>query len=201
MVTARTPLTQAEHERIRAATAAVERRTSSTFALVIVPESDRYALFPIVWAAMLAFIAAGVLAVAWPALTFGTGLAAQAALFAALTLLLDWRRLRLMTVPKRVKQAHARQLAHREFAARILANAAHRNGVLFFVSLGERYVEVIADRGIHAEVPAGTWEAIVADFVAAVSAGRLADGFVAAAEACGSVLETHFPARPPAPGA
>jgi putative membrane protein len=201
LVTASTPLTQAEHERVAAATAAVERRTSSTFALVIVPESDRYALYPFVWAALLAFIATGVLALVRRALALGTGMAVQAVLFAAFSLLLDWRKLRLMTVPKRVKQAHARQLAHREFAARILANAAHRNGVLFFVSLGERYVEVIADRGIHAEVPAGTWERIVADFVAAVRAGRLADGFVAAAEACGAVLETHFPPRPPAPGA
>jgi len=200
-VIAKTPLTEAEHERIRAATAAVERRTSSTFALVIVRESDRYTLFPIVWAAALAFLAAGVLALARPALPIGTGLAVEAALFAALALLLDWRRLRLMTVPRRFKHAQARQLAHREFAARILANAAHRNGVLFFVSLGERYVEVIADRGIHAKVPAGTWERIVADFVAAVAAGRLADGFVAAAEACGAVLETHFPAAPPASGA
>lgn len=193
---ARTPLTEAERGRIHAATAAVEQRTSSTFALVVVAESDRYALFPVVWAAAAAFIAGGVLALARPDLAIGTGLAVEAVLFAALALLLDWGPLRLMTVPRRIKHAHARQLAHREFAARILANTAHRNGVLFFVSLGERYVEVIADRGIHAVVAAGTWDRIVADFVAAVRAGRLADGFVAAAEACGSVLETHFPARP-----
>ncbi|MGO8914590.1 MAG: TPM domain-containing protein [Stellaceae bacterium] len=198
---AKSPLTQAEHERISAATAAVEQRTSSTFALVIVPASDRYALYPIVWGAALALLATGLLAVLRPTLPLGTGFAVEALLFAALALLLELRKLRLMLVPKRVKHAHARQLAHHEFAARILANAAHRNGVLFFVSLGERYVEVIADRGIHAAVPAGTWERIVADFVSAVAAGRLADGFVAATEACGTVLETHCPVGAPTPGA
>ncbi len=195
------PLTEADHERVSAATAAVERRTSSTFALVIVPQSDRYALYPIVWGAALSLLATGLLAALRPALPLATGFAAEAVLFAALTLLFEWRKLRLMLVPRRVKHAHARELAHHEFAARILANAAHRNGVLFFVALGERYVEVIADRGIHAAVAPGTWEKIVADFVAAVAAGRLADGFVAAAEACGAVLETHCPARPPASGA
>ncbi len=65
--------------------------------------------------------------------------------------------------------------------------------MLFFVSLGERYVEVIADRDIHARVPEGIWDRIVADFIAAVKAGRLADGFIAAIEACAAVLETHYP--------
>ena len=64
--------------------------------------------------------------------------------------------------------------------------------MLFFVSLGERYVEVIADRDIHARVPAGTWDRIVADFIAAVKAGQSADGFIAAIEACAAVLETHI---------
>jgi len=113
-----------------------------------------------------------------------------------LSLILDWLPLRLRLVPRRAKHAHARQLAHREFAARILAAAPHRNGVLFFVSLGERYVEVIADRDIHARVPEGIWDRIVADFIAAVKAGRLADGFIAAIEACAAVLETHYPREP-----
>jgi putative membrane protein len=67
------------------------------------------------------------------------------------------------------------------------------------VSLGERYVEVIADRDIHARVAEGTWNKIVADFITAVRAGRLADGFIAAIEACGRVLETHCPGEKPEP--
>ena len=38
--------------------------------------------------------------------------------------------------------------------------------VLFFVSLGERYVEVIADRNIHVRVASDTWDRLVADFIA-----------------------------------
>jgi putative membrane protein len=193
MVTMRTPLTQADHARIHAATAAVERRTSAIFALAIVPLSERYLLYPLVWGAALSLAATGALALLHPELGIGLGFIVDAALFVVMSLILDWRPLRLRLVPRRARHAHARQLAHREFAARILANAQHRNGVLFFVSLGERYVEVIADRDIHARVPAGTWDRIVADFIAAVKAGQLADGFVAAIEACATVLETHYP--------
>ena len=189
----RTPLSVAERERIHAATAAIERRTSAIFALAIVPVSERYPLFPLVWGAVLALAATGVLALLHPELGIGVGFVINATLFILLSLALDWLPLRLALVPRRIKHMRARQLAHREFAARILANAQHRNGVLFFVSLGERYVEVIADRDIHARVADGTWDRIVADFIAAVKAGRVADGFIAAIEACAVVLEAHYP--------
>jgi len=143
--------------------------------------------------AVLALTATGVLALFRPDLVIGLGFVINAALFIVLSLVLDWLPLRLLLVPRRIKHAHARQLAHREFAARILANAQHRNGVLFFVSLGERYVEIIADRDIHARVPEGAWDKIVADFIAAVKSGRFADGFIAALDACAALLETHYP--------
>lgn len=189
----RNPLTSAERERVHAATVAVESRTSAIFALAIVPVSERYLLFPLVWGAVLALAVTGVLALIRPDLGIGLGFVINAALFIVLSLILDWLPLRLLLVPRRARHAHARQLAHREFAARILANAQHRNGVLFFVSLGERYVEIIADRDIHARVPEGVWDKIVADFVAAVKSGRLADGFIAAIEACAALLEEHYP--------
>jgi putative membrane protein len=199
MVTSRDPLTAEDRRRVDVAVAALERRTSAVFALAIVSVSDRYALFPMVWSALIALAATGVLALLRPDLGIADGFLVDAALFAALALALDWLPLRLRLVPRRIKHAHARQLAHREFAARILASAQHRNGVLFFVSLSERYVEVIADRDIHARVPEGTWDKIVADFIAAVRSDRPAEGFIAAIEACGAVLETHYPvekARP-----
>jgi putative membrane protein len=193
MVTSSNPLSDEQRQRVDAAVAAVERRSSAIFALAIVPVSERYALFPVVWAAVAALAATGVLALLRPDLGIADGFLVDAVLFAALSLALDWRPLRLRLVPRRFKHAQARRLAHREFAARILASAQHRNGVLFFVSLGERYVEVIADRDIHARVGPGTWDKIVADFIAAVRSDRLADGFIAAIAACGAVLETYYP--------
>ncbi len=193
MVTARSPLSPAEHQRVDAALGAAERRTGAHFALAVVSASDRYALFPIAWAAVLALSATGVLALMKPALTIGEGFFIDAGLFILLSVILDWRPLRLRVVPAAIKRNHARALAHREFASRILANAQHRNGVLFFVSLGERYVEVLADRETHARVAPGTWEKLVAEFIAAVKGDRLADGFVVAIETCGAVLGEHYP--------
>jgi putative membrane protein len=112
----------------------------------------------------------------------------------ALTLILDWRPIRLRLVPKRVKHARAQQLAHREFNAHTLAAPTQPHRVLLFVSLGERYVEIIADHDTHALAPAGTWNKIVDEFLTAVKDGRVTDGIVAAASTCGAILKTHHPA-------
>src|SRR3546814_16970483 len=71
-----------------------------------------------------------------------------------------------------------------------------RNAVMFFVALGERYVEVIADRGLQERIGASeVWNAIVADFVAAVREGRPDDGSVHAIAKCSSLMAEHFPDR------
>jgi putative membrane protein len=109
-----------------------------------------------------------------------------------MTLLLEWLPIRLAIVPRRVKYAHARQLAHREFNAYADAGKPHR--ILLFVSLGERYVEVVADHETHALAPTGSWNKIVDVFLVTVKDGRVADGVLAAATACGDILKTHHPA-------
>ncbi|MGD8690098.1 MAG: hypothetical protein PVI37_09190, partial [Gammaproteobacteria bacterium] len=46
---------------------------------------------------------------------------------------------------------------------------------------------------IHQKVGEKRWEAIVADFVSEVRAGRTADGFVTAIEAIGEAMAEHYP--------
>ena len=55
-----------EKGRILAAVAAAEARTQVHVAVSIVPASDRYLLYPLVWAAVAALVAGGVLAFARP---------------------------------------------------------------------------------------------------------------------------------------
>ncbi|MGD0076841.1 MAG: hypothetical protein ABSD31_21320 [Candidatus Binataceae bacterium] len=187
-------LTSGERERINAALKNAADRTSAGFALVIVPISDRYALFPVLWAAVIAISVTGIVALLRPGYTILTGFLINGGLFIALALLLEWMPLRMRIVPGEVKRRLARELAHHEFAVRILAPATHRSGVMFFVSLAERYVEIIADREIHARVGSGAWDKTVADFVRAARENRLANGLIAAVESCASILETHYPA-------
>jgi putative membrane protein len=182
-----------DRARLHAATQAAEARTHARFALATIHVSDRYALYPIVYGAIIGLAVMGVLAIFWPEISLRTGFFASATAFVFLSLLFDWLPLRLLLVPKRVKHRHAHDFAHREFAARILAQADRKPGLVVFVSLGERYIELVADRAVHQLVPQTTWDAIVADFTDAARKGRVADGLVAGIDACASVLEKHYP--------
>ena len=188
-------LSAKEHEWIAATAANVALRSHVHFIFAAVPASDRYRLYPVAWAAMLALMAAAAAAAWRPSLPFAEGFLAEAALFAVLSLIFEWEPIRLALVPRRIKHRQARRLAQLEFAARILAQPEPR-GVLFFVSLGERYVEILADRETHAKIGEAAWQQIVTAFTIAAKAGQLAEGANACIEACAAHLEQHFPRVP-----
>ena len=77
-----------------------------------------------------------------------------------------------------------------------LVGTRDHTAVLFFVSVAERYVEIIADRGVSSVVDDKVWASIIADFTAAVRQGRIAHGFLTAIEACTRVLAERLPPTP-----
>jgi putative membrane protein len=193
LVTVNSAFTPEEHRRIDAAIAAVEQRTSADLDLMVTRASDHYSRYSLVWAGAGALVMAG-LAVLWrPHLDGRETIFIQLLFLAVLMPLFEWLPIRLWLVPARVKHVRARQLAHREFEAHFGHGESRRNRILFFVSLGERYVEIIADHETHSRIPAKVWSQVVGDFVAAGRAGRVADGLIAAIESCGALLQTHFP--------
>jgi putative membrane protein len=194
LVTGR-PLTREEHQRINAAIAEVEQRTAADLDVVVVRVSDHYSLYPVAWAAIGALALTAIAVLLRPATSARAALSFQLLILIVLTLIFDFMPMHLKLVPQRVKRAHARQLAHREFAAQYArAGGPPRKRILLFVSLGERYVEILADHETYAAADRGIWDKTVSDFVAAVQAGLVADGILAAIEGCGTVLRTHHPA-------
>jgi uncharacterized membrane protein len=66
-------------------------------------------------------------------------------------------------------------------------------GVLIYLLLADRDVEIVADRGIDREVPAGAWQAICARMEAAFRDARLVEGVVVGIEEIAALLAAHFP--------
>ena len=191
----KSPFTPAEHERIDAALAAIERDTAADLRIIVTRVSDRYSLYPVTWAAVGAILLGALVSLLRPDIASRTVIELQLWFVIAMTLLLDWLPLRLRIVPERAKHDRARQLAHREFNAHVIANPNQPHRILLFVSLGERYVEIIADHETHALAPDGAWNKIVDRFLATVKEGRIADGVLDAIAACGAILKTHHPAQ------
>jgi putative membrane protein len=188
-------LSDADRERIEAAIAALETRTSAELAVVVARQAHDYAAYPFLWSAALGLFAGGALAVAFPAVRPIDVILVEGVVFALAYLALHFTPLGIALVPAHVKRAHARRLAAAEFASIVAQRTADRAGVLLFVSLAERHVEILVDRGVDAAVGPNEWPAIVERFRDA-EGGTLADRLVAATQACASILGQHLPPRP-----
>ena len=188
-----TRLTAEEKARIHAAIADAESRTHVHVAVSIVPASDRYLLYPVAWSAIVALVAGGLLAIGWPNVSLREAFAFEAIVFVVLSVVFEWWPLRLKLVPRTIRQHRARALAEREFAARVLASSERKGGVLFFVSLSERYAEILADSETHARIGTAAWKRILGDYVAGAKSRPLADAVAAAIEACAAVLQGPSP--------
>ena len=186
----------ADRERIEAAIRAAETKSSGEFVTVVARASDAYLTLPTLYASGLALMTPLVLSLLRVETRALPLFLIQVGVFVTLALVFLWTPVTMRLVPHGAKMHRAARLAREQFFLRGLHETADRHGVLLFVSVAERYVEIIADRGIHARVPEGAWDAIVADFTRTVGDGRIADGFVAAIERCGTLLATHFPRRP-----
>ena len=181
-----------EERRVSDAITQAERKTSGEIVVVVAARSDAYLYVPLLVAALVSLL------LPWP-LIFFTRLSvesiylAQLSLFLILTALLLPLGVRTAFVPQRIKRLHAHRRAIEQFIAQNLHTTTGHTGVLIFVSVAERHAEVLADAGIDARVPQGTWKSIVDDLTAAIADGKPANGLVAAIAAVGTHLARHFP--------
>jgi uncharacterized membrane protein len=70
------------------------------------------------------------------------------------------------------------------------------NGVLIYVLLADRAVEIVADRGFEGRVSPAEWQAVCRLMEEQFRAGRFEAGSLAGVDAIGSLLTRHFPAQP-----
>ncbi|WP_407193741.1 TPM domain-containing protein [Bradyrhizobium sp. STM 3566] len=93
----------------------------------------------------------------------------------------------------------ARERALDVFSHLRIWDTAHNNGVLIYLLLADRDVEIIADRGIDAKVGAEGWETICQAMEADFRSGQFERGVIAGIEAVSRELARHFPPGGPHP--
>ena len=71
-------------------------------------------------------------------------------------------------------------------------DTAGNNGVLIYLLLAERKIEIVADRGLNDLVDAQTWQSLVARMSGAFTTGRFEEGLAQALAGVSSLLEQHF---------
>jgi uncharacterized membrane protein len=92
----------------------------------------------------------------------------------------------------------ARERALDLFSQLRIWDTADNNGVLIYLLLADRDVEIIADRGIDAKVGTAGWGKICREMEADFANGQFESGAIKGIAAVSRQLAAHFPPHPPA---
>lgn len=191
-------LAATERQKVTLAIKKAELLTSGEIVVVAARQSDDYVHVPLHIAAGVALAVPFVLPFVsrffpWSAISLFWVFMAQLLVFIAVATVLSLPPLRYWVTPKKLMHKYA----HRNAAAQFLTVNTHgtggRTGVLIFVSLEERYAEIIGDTAIASKVSQATWQSIIDEMIPHLRDGRLTEGLVHAVERCGHELARHFP--------
>lgn len=200
--------TQKEKDEIYKAVEAAEEKTSGEISTAVIKESSDYILFEFLF--MISFgIFAGILllifgpqwqsfwnSLSWTLEPFQLSSISIATVFIVMGLaylLANTPFMDRIIVPKRVMARMVYQKAIYHFFNAGLTNTTDRTAVLIFISLNERRVELIADKGISDKIEAEVWQSIVDKLIGKIVEGKTTNGLIEAIEECGKILKKEFP--------
>lgn len=95
--------------------------------------------------------------------------------------------------------ARVREVVHkraiRAFHEKKLHRTREENGILIFISLLERKVWILGDRGINAVIPPERWTSLASGLASGIRGGLMAETLVTTIAEVGDILTKHFPHR------
>lgn len=99
-------------------------------------------------------------------------------------------------IPELWHDLPARQRALQLFGRLGVWDTEHNNGVLIYVLMADRAVEIIADRGVAARVTPAEWATVCRQMEHHYREGRYSEGSVVGILGVGAILGRHFPGKP-----
>ena len=210
-------LTPEDHERITAAVAKAEEGTSGDIFCVLAGEVSTYREIPIAAGAAAALLVPPIvlafgLRPLMDAITAGGWTASQASalpaelgsaltgyaiaqllIFALVAIIVSLAPVRRLMTPRFLKRHRVRKAAFHHFAAAHSHAKDSETGVLIFVALVERQVEVLADAAIHAKAGDAVWRQAADAVQAGMRQPDPTAGIEQAIAICGAALKAHFP--------
>ena len=172
----------------------IEQSTDAEVVLVVRSRSGRYTHVDYLFGALLAFV--GILFLLFSPYEFGPiWVAIDAVLLFVLGSLLSWRSnsIRRLFTSTKARAENVRTGAAAMFYEAGIANTDREMGVLVYLSLLERRLELIADRGVLKAVPAAEWNEMQFE-LHEVGYKPEVETLIAVLKKFGVMLSTHLPA-------
>jgi putative membrane protein len=178
---------------ISAAVKKIEEQTSGEIVTVITKQSDRYFADALAIGVILSFLYVFFLHALHPEYGFKIAEVSQLIVMIACTAFLEFTGLIARFVPTRFLREAVQKNAREQFFNNGLHTTKNHASVLILISLRERHVEIIADRGIHAKVEGDPWKIIANELGQGLKTKNYGEAISKAIMACGTLLQSHFP--------
>jgi uncharacterized membrane protein len=98
-----------------------------------------------------------------------------------------------LPIAELLRDVRSRARAVEWFSRLRVWDTGHNSGVLIYLLLADRRVEIVADRGIHSKVGTAAWEAICGEMQQEFARGQFERGVVIGVRAVSDLLAAHFP--------
>jgi putative membrane protein len=196
-------LSDDERTRVETAVKEAEKLTAGEIVVMIISASYQYPLAIVIGAAAFALPLALIFTLLvgrwlwiggqniWLFLGF---LAVLFILFHEIIKRIPW--LKRFFISRKEIDDEVKEAAITNFFNHNLYRTRDETGVLVLISVFERRVWILADRGINTKVPEGQWDDIVKMITDGIKQKRSTDAICEAVEKIGELLKTHFPIKP-----
>lgn len=189
--------TEEEKKKIAETTRDVESRTTGEVAVMVVDSSDQYIEAELLGGIFLG----GIISLIITALYFNSSVwsfipASLILFFPSKFLFRKFPVLKISFIGFKRKEKTVRQRAVRAFYEKGLYKTRKNTGVLFFISILERKVWVLADKGIYEKIEQKTLNKFAITVSQGIKEGRACDSLCDAVKEAGALLAKHFPVIP-----
>jgi putative membrane protein len=185
-----------EKERISRAVKSAESVTSGEIASMVIDHSDRYHEAEVLGGILVSGLMSVILAVVFHYVTIWTFIPSVLLLYLPIRFL--FMRFPLLKFPfiNKLRMAHAvQERAVRAFYEKGLYKTRDENGILIFLSILERKVWILGDRGVDRRIPQESWQEYAKELSEGIRRGNACDSLCSVIEKCGRVLAEHFPRK------
>jgi putative membrane protein len=189
--------THEEKEKLKAAVQAAELRSIGEIVVMVVDHSDHFMEAEVLGGVLLGSVLSLILTVLF--------FSASIWIFIPLAFLFFFPFRFLLQKSNEVKR-HFTGVGRREEAVRLRAERAFferglyrtkkNTGVLFLISLFERKVRILADKGIYEKMSQESLNRFANEVSLGIKEGRACESLCLAIQETGDVLSTHFPVTP-----
>ena len=185
---------ESEKQQISILVKKAECKTSGEIAVMVVDGSDSYREAEILGALLLSAFIALIVAVSLHHVTVWSYIPAVIIFwFPALYFMRGLPHFKLAFAGKKLLEEAVRERAVRAFFEKKLYLTRRETGILIFISILERKVWILGDRGINQQIDPHFWLALAGELAGKIREGHAFEGLCAVIEKLGWILEEHFP--------